>query len=135
VVAVLLAAASAACAGLDVSTDPPEAKPGEVLGFEVGVVDPFDSQVASYGAMLLPIKVLPIDPPERITHENWYRTIPQYLLAHATLEVIAPFTMDDIDLGVSIHALTIRGDIPLRVGLNHTDAGWGWHVSGGIWSF
>jgi hypothetical protein len=105
------------------------------MGFEVGVVDPFDAEAASYGALLLPIKILPVSSPERITSENWYRSIPQYLLAHSALEVIAPFTLDDIDLGVSIHGLTIGGEIPLRIGVNHTDAGWGWHVSGGIWSF
>lgn len=129
VVAVVLV--TCGVAGADVT----DAQPGDLMGFEIGLIDPFAEGAPSYGALMLPIKALPIDPPASITSENWYRTIPQHILANTAVEIIAPFTFDDIDLGVSAQVVSIRGNLPIRIGMNHTDAGWGWHVTGAVWTF
>ena len=134
VIAAALALTCAAPAALADDPSPPSFDP-KILGFDVGLVDPFADGYPSYGALMLPVQVVSIPEPDSITSENFWRTVPQYMLARSTLEIVAPFDLDDIDLGVSVRAFTVSSEIPIRLGLNHTEAGWGWHFSSPIWRF
>jgi len=53
------------------------------------------------------------------------------VLEETSLDVLVPSGTDgmgDVDLGVSLRVVEAAGNLPGSLGINHTDAGWGWYV-------
>jgi hypothetical protein len=141
VVLVALVASMTSAAAADITTGRADVDLWQIRDFSIGVVSPWAKDASGFGVASVGIKVLPVDQPEVINIQNCWYTVPQYFLATSALEVMAPlnelesFSLDDLFLGASIHGVTIEAGIPVRLGANYTEYGWGWHVVGELWEF
>jgi hypothetical protein len=104
--------------------------PGAVwgaLGAGLAYVDPFPKEAESSGKVVLGVKALPMEEkPRPTTIEEVLYNIP----ASLRLDFLFGLDGEELDLGGSVRLYQGKALIPLNLGLNHTDPGWGWHVYG-----
>ncbi len=85
----------------------------EILGVGFTYIMPFPSDSENKAAIDVPIRV-------------WPGVVPDGIVFNLLMPIS---NLDGLDVGISAAATTVKGNLPVRLGLNHTSDGYGWHVN------